>query len=147
MKCAAVNYAADKSRIRSELMKLAHVGERGEDGRAVFESPLSRLIGPCSSPSFCEAKSIRYPPPTTRAADFRAAGSGQVRIFGFDGFKGGTLGPSFSRLRKNARVTKLLFETPALLGILRGRLRVRRRPPLWPEPARRPWPSSDSRCR
>ena len=34
-----------------------------------------------------------------------------------------------------------------LLGILRGRLQVRRRPPLWPEPARRPWPSSDSRCR
>jgi hypothetical protein len=32
MMCAAVNYAADKSRIRSELMKLAHVGERGEDG-------------------------------------------------------------------------------------------------------------------
>jgi hypothetical protein len=43
MKFAAVNYAAGKSRIRSELMKLAHVGERGEDGRAVFESPLSRL--------------------------------------------------------------------------------------------------------
>ena len=60
MKCAAVNYAADKSRIRSEIMKLAHVGERGEDVRAVFESPLSRLIGPCSIPSFCEAKSIRY---------------------------------------------------------------------------------------
>ena len=101
MKFAAVNYAADKSRIRSELMKLAHVGERGEDSRAVFESPLSRLIGPCSSPSFCEAKSIRYlawptpsnPPPTARAADCRAvaAGGGQVRIFGFDGFKGGSL--------------------------------------------------------
>jgi hypothetical protein len=110
MKCAAVNYAADKSRIRSELMKLAHVGERGEDGRAVFESPLSRLIGPCSSPSFCEAKSIRYlawptpsnPPPTTGAADFRAvaAGSSQVRIFGFDGFKGVSLGPLLSRLGK-----------------------------------------------
>ena len=39
MKFAAVNYAADKSRIRSELMKLAHVGERFEDGRAIFESP------------------------------------------------------------------------------------------------------------
>ena len=84
MKFAAVNYAADKSRIRSELMKLAHVGERGEDGRAVFDSPLSRLIGPCSSPSFCEAKSIRYlawptpsnPPPTTGAADFRAVAAG-----------------------------------------------------------------------
>jgi hypothetical protein len=32
MKFAAVNYAVDKSRIRSELMKLAHVGEHGEDG-------------------------------------------------------------------------------------------------------------------
>ena len=49
--------------------------------------------------------------------------------------------------QKNARVTKLLFETPVLLGILRGHLQVRRRPPLWPEPARRPWPSSNSRCR
>jgi hypothetical protein len=106
-----VNYAADKSRIRSELMKLAHVGERGEDGRAVFESPLSRLIGPCSSPSFCEAKSIRYlawptpsnPSPTTGAADFRAvaAGSGQVRIFGWRFIRAATQPP-----QKNARVTK-----------------------------------------
>src|SRR3984957_14332346 len=103
MMCAAVNYAADKSRIRSELMKLAHVGERGEDSRAVFESPLSRLIGPCSSPSFCEAKSIRYlawPTPSNPPPTAVAVGSGQVRIFGFDGFKGGSLGPSLSRLRK-----------------------------------------------
>jgi hypothetical protein len=108
MKSAAVD-AVVISRIRSELMKLARAGERGEDGGAVFESPLSRLI-PCSSPSFCEAKSIRYlawptpsnPPSTAGAAVCRAvaSGSGQVRIFGFDGFKGGPLRPSLSRLRK-----------------------------------------------
>ena len=45
--------------------------------------------------------------------------------------------------QKNEWVTISPFETPILLGIFWGRLQVRRRPPLWPEPARRPWPSSD----
>jgi hypothetical protein len=50
-----------------------------------------------------------------------AAGSGQVRIFGWRFIRAATQPP-----QKNARVTKLLFEAPVLLGILRGRLQVRR---------------------
>ena len=73
--------------------------------------------------------------------------SGMWQSVKVDGILSGSLGAVTQPPQKNARVTKLLFETPVLLGILRGRLQVRRRPPLWPEPARRPWPSSDSRCR